>query len=131
QGSLMLLDCGGQIGFGSRAGDEVYEETFVEDRIGVGEAAVAPYLWRRGIKRLDWIAASHGHPDHAGGFAEIARGFEIAAALEGVSGRSESTRDLFGEAVAACKAPLRKTKRGDSIVIDGVSVEALAPFAGP
>ncbi len=136
QGSLMLLDGGGQAGFnrtgfGSRVDYEGSDEIFVEDRIGVGEAAVAPYLWSRGIKRLDWIAASHGHPDHVEGFAEIARGFEIVAALKGVSGHSESTRDLFGEAVKAAGAPLREAQRGDSIVIDGARVEVLAPFAGP
>src|SRR5215510_1831433 len=50
RGRLMLLDSGGRIGFDSRRGYEENEEVFVEDRIGVGEAAVAPYLWRRGIK---------------------------------------------------------------------------------
>ncbi|MGH9937802.1 MAG: ComEC/Rec2 family competence protein, partial [Blastocatellia bacterium] len=141
QGSLMLLDSGGRIGFDwtgfdrigsdSRGGYEEDEEVFVEDRIGVGEAAVAPYLWRRGIKRLDWIAASHGHPDHVEGFGEIARGFEIGAALKGVSGYGESSRDLFGEAVTASGARLRTAKRGDLIIIDGARVEVLAPFADP
>jgi competence protein ComEC len=129
QGSLMLLDSGGRIGFESREGYQEGEEVFVEDRIGIGEAAVMPYLWRRGIKRLDWIAASHGHPDHTGGFAEIAGGFEIKAALKGVSGHSESPRDLFTKAALASGASLRKAQRGDSFVINGAHIEVLAPFA--
>ncbi|MGH9766692.1 MAG: ComEC/Rec2 family competence protein [Blastocatellia bacterium] len=129
QGSLMLLDSGGRIGFDSREGYEESEEAFVEDHIGIGEAAVAPYLWRRGIKRLDWIAASHGHPDHVEGFGEIARGFEIAAALKGVSGYGDAPRDLFDKAVTVSGAPLRKVKRGDSIIVDGARVEVLWPFA--
>jgi len=131
QGTLMLLDSGGRIGFDSRRGYEEHEEVFVEDRIGVGEAAVAPYLWSRGIKRLDWIAASHGHPDHVEGFSDIARGFEIGAVLKGVSGHREGARDLTGEATRASGAPLRIVKRGDLFHIDGVSVEVLAPFADP
>jgi competence protein ComEC len=131
QGTLMLLDSGGRIGFDSRGGYEVNEEVFVEDRISVGEAAVAPYLWSRGIKRLDWIAASHGHPDHVEGFGDIARGFEVGAVLKGISGHREGTRDLIGEATRASGAPLRMVKRGDLIHIDGVRVEVLAPFFDP
>src|SRR5262245_26894467 len=131
QGSLMLLDSGGRIGFDSRGGYEANEEAFVEDRISVGEAAVAPYLWSRGIKRLDWIAASHGHPDHVEAFGDIARGFEIGAVLKGMSGHREGTRDLIGEATRASGAPLRIVKRGDLIHIDGVRVDVLAPFSDP
>ncbi len=128
QGSLMLLDSGGRIGFDSREGDEDDEDVFVEDRIGVGEAAVAPYLWRRGIKRLDWIAASHGDADHAEGFGEIVRGFGIGAALKGAPKRSDQPPDAFDRAALAANAPLRSLKRGDALDIDGARVEVLSPF---
>ncbi|MBO0724720.1 MAG: ComEC/Rec2 family competence protein [Blastocatellia bacterium] len=129
QGSLMLLDSGGRAGFGSREADEDAEDVFVEDRIGIGEAAVAPYLWRRGIKRLDWIAASHGDADHVEGFGEIVRGFEIGAALEGAPKRSDPPPGLFDRAARAASAPMRRLKRGEALDIDGARVEVLAPFA--
>src|SRR5215475_14222402 len=129
QGSLMLLDSGGRIGFDSRAGYEENEEIFVEDRIGVGEAAVAPYLWRRGIKRLDWIAASHGDADHVEGFGEIVRDFEIGEAFKGISNRGSSSQSPFDIAARTVNAPLRSLKRGDVIDVDGARVEVLAPFA--
>ncbi len=128
QGSLMLLDSGGRLGFDSRAGYETNEDVFVEDSIGVGEAAVAPYLWSRGIKRMDWIAASHGHPDHVEGFNDIARGFEIGEVLKGMSEHREGSRDYIGEAARRSGAPLRSVKRGDLINVDGVRIEVLAPF---
>ena len=129
QGSLMLLDSGGQIGVGSREGDEEDEDVFVEDRIGIGEAAVAPYLWRRGIRWLDWIAASHGDADHVEGFGEIVRGFEIGAAIEGALKRSGQSPGAFDKAARAANAPLRSLKRGEAIDIDGARVDVLAPFA--
>ena len=129
QGALMLLDSGGRIGFDSREGYEEGEEVFAEDRIGVGEAAVAPYLWRRGIKRLDWIAASHGDADHVEGFGEIVRGFEIGAALKGASKQGDSAPAAFDRAARATNAPLRSLKRGDVIDVDGARAEVLSPFA--
>jgi competence protein ComEC len=128
QGSLMLLDSGGRIGFDSREDDEEYEDVFVEDSVSVAEAAVAPYLWRRGIRRLDWIAASHGDADHVGGFGEIVRGFEIGAALKGAPKRSY-TSDAFDRAARAARAPMRSLKRGDALDIDGARVDVLSPYA--
>jgi competence protein ComEC len=129
RGSLMLLDSGGGIGFELRNDDEENGDVFVEDRTGVGEAAVAPYLWRRGIKRLDWIAASHGDADHVEGFGEIARAFEIGAALKGVSKRGHQSQGLFERAAIAANAPMRSLKRGAALDVDGARVEVISPFA--
>ncbi len=51
RGSLMMLDSGGRMDFTRRDDYDEKEEVFVEDRIGLAEASVMPYLWRRGIKR--------------------------------------------------------------------------------
>lgn len=126
-GSTMLLDSGGRIAFDSVEQGEDSEDFFVEDRLGIAEAAVMPYLWRRGIKRLDWIAASHGDADHAEGFAEIVRSFEIGQAVKAVASRSEQL-DLFDQAVRQAGLPLWCVKRGDRFEIDGVLIEALSPL---
>ncbi len=131
QSSLMLLDSGGRIAFDSREGYEEGEDVFVEDRLGVAEAAVMPYLWWRGVKRLDWIAASHGDADHVEGFDEIVRGFEIGAAMKGASTRRRAPPSIFDQAVVAAGARLRNVKRGDVFEIDGARVEVLSPFAHP
>ncbi len=64
RGAMMLVDSGGRIATGNQARDG----DFVEDRIGTGEAAVAPYLWFHGIKRIDIIAATHWACGPYGGF---------------------------------------------------------------
>jgi competence protein ComEC len=120
----MLLDSGGRSSFDSLEGDE---GGFVEDRIGIGEAAVAPYLWRRGIKRLDWIAASHGDADHVEGFGEIVRGFEIGAALKGAPKQRDRPPSAFDRAALSARAPTLTLKRGDALDIDGARVDVLSP----
>jgi competence protein ComEC len=131
QGSLMLLDGGGRIAFDSREDYEEREEVFVEDRVGVAEAAVMPYLWRRGIKRLDWIAASHGHPDHVEGFVEIVRSFEIGQAVRPAAPLNSLSPDLFDQALRPSGLPAWCLKRGDVFVIDDVRVEVLSPPIQP
>ncbi|MFZ5586283.1 MAG: ComEC/Rec2 family competence protein [Thermodesulfobacteriota bacterium] len=46
--------------------------------LDTGQAVVAPFLWRVRLNRVDWLAASHPHPDHAGGLPFLARWFAPA-----------------------------------------------------
>jgi competence protein ComEC len=128
RGLLTLLDSGGRAAFDPREGDEEEEYVFVEDRVGVGETAVVPYSWRRGIKRLDWIAASHGDADHVEGFGEIVRGLEVGAVLKGAPKRS-GPPTAFDRAALAANTPPRGLRRGDELDIDGARVDVLSPFA--
>jgi competence protein ComEC len=115
KGSLMLLDAGGRPDFGSRNGADDSEDLFVEDRIGIAEASVMPYLWQLGIKRLDWVVASHGDADHVEGFNEIIRYFQIGVAL-GETKRFERAGLLR-----------RVARRGDSFEVDGAHLAILSP----
>jgi competence protein ComEC len=126
QGSLMLLDSGGRIDFDSREDYEEGDEAFVEDSVGVAEAAVMPYLWRRGIKRLDWVAASHGHPDHVEGFEQIVRDFEVGQAVKA----STPWPDQFDQTLLSSGLSARRLKRGDDFAIDGARIEVLWPPIG-
>jgi competence protein ComEC len=51
--------------------------------IDPGRAAVAPYLWDRGIRHIDLLVLSHPHPDHAGGLAYILGNFKVGQVWEG------------------------------------------------
>jgi len=74
-GDTLLVDCG----------------PAREGGFDAGRRIVAPYLWGRGITRLDAVAITHPQADHMGGLASIVELFrpqEIWSAepLEGVSG---------------------------------------------
>ncbi|MDX2031213.1 MAG: ComEC/Rec2 family competence protein [Blastocatellia bacterium] len=131
RGGTMLLDSGGRPAYRGGFDAEPEDELLVEDRLGIGEAAVMPFLWHCGIGRLDWIVASHGDADHVEGFGEIARAFEIGRALRGPSSRLSGAfgPDLFDRAVRLANAPLQRAARGDRIEIDGVTIETLSPDA--
>ncbi len=60
-GSTLLVDAGG----------------FVGDDGLVGRLAVVPALHALGVKRIDRMVISHGHPDHENGLLAVARNFDV------------------------------------------------------
>lgn len=64
-GRRMLVDGGGLLQFGKTR----------KSNLDIGEDVVSPYLWNRGIKRLDVVVATHPHEDHIGGLPAILENF--------------------------------------------------------
>jgi competence protein ComEC len=50
--------------------------THVES-LDMGRAVIAPFLWDRGIRKIDQLVITHPQLDHAGGAAYVVRHFEI------------------------------------------------------
>ncbi|MCC2641230.1 MAG: putative Competence protein ComEC/Rec2 related protein [Nitrospira sp.] len=59
-GTVMLID-----------GGATYE------RFDMGRSVVAPFLWNRGIRRIDHVIGTHPQLDHVGGLAWILAHFEV------------------------------------------------------
>ena len=73
-GEKMLVDGGG-------IPDESYD---------IGRRVVAPFLWHEGIRRLDYVALSHDHPDHGLGLRFILRNFDVGCFwTSGITGEDE------------------------------------------
>ena len=60
KGKTMLIDAGGLFG-----------------QFDVGERLLAPYLWQKGIRKLDVLVISHGDYDHVQGFEFILKYFKV------------------------------------------------------
>jgi len=65
-GAKMLIDGGGLLSYGKRTR---------RPGLDTGEDVVSPYLWSRGIRRLDIVVATHDHEDHTGGLPSILENF--------------------------------------------------------
>jgi competence protein ComEC len=62
-GKTLLIDGGGA--FSGIPGSEA------RNGADPGEEAVSPYLWSRGLQKLDVVALTHAHQDHLGGLIAI------------------------------------------------------------
>jgi competence protein ComEC len=91
-GRTMLVDGGGLPGSayirGNRPGIEV------------GEDVVSPYLWTRGLQRIDVVALTHAHEDHLGGLPAVLRNFRVGQLWVGRDVESANYRGLLAQAMA-------------------------------
>ena len=67
EGRSMVIDGGGVLQFWARATRR--------SNLDTGEDVVSPYLWSRGIRRIDILVATHAHQDHSGGLAALLENF--------------------------------------------------------
>jgi competence protein ComEC len=48
-----------------------------DDRFDIGRNVLAPFLWNRGVGKLDLVILSHPHPDHMNGLKFILKKFDV------------------------------------------------------
>lgn len=91
-----------------------------------GEEAVSPYLWSRGVKKLDVVALTHAHQDHLGGLSAIFENFQVGELWIGREVQSTALAAL--EQLARARGTIvRKEGHGDSFDWDGIQCELLWP----
>ena len=93
----------------------------------VGDRVVAPVIRDAAFRRLDYVALTHGDPDHIGGAPSIVREFRPREVWEGIPvPRVEALTRLRMEAQAS-GARWANVYAGNRIAIDGVDVLAYHP----
>jgi competence protein ComEC len=122
-GRTLLIDGGGLAGSehvgGYRSGSDV------------GEEVVSPYLWSRGLQRLDVVALSHAHHDHLDGLHSVLENFSVGELWIGRDEETPAFRALLEEAEKRGVAIVHKTA-GSTFDWDGVRGEFLWPLdVGP
>jgi competence protein ComEC len=92
-----------------------------------GAQVIAPFLWRRGISRIDLVVLSHPHPDHANGLPFLVENFEVG---EIWTNGQESRLPALVRLEALARSGKTRFGPPRSLALDGVSLRPLAPLDG-
>jgi competence protein ComEC len=122
-GRTMLIDGGGLAGSawigGQRSGPDI------------GEEVVSPYLWSRGLKRLDVVALTHAHHDHLDGLYSVLDNFRVGQLWVGRDEETQAFKRLLAEARSHGVTIVHQTEGGE-FDWHGVRGEVLwPPDSGP
>lgn len=117
-GRTMLIDGGGAAG-AERVGG-------YQSGIDVGEQVVSPYLWTRGVKKLDVVLLSHAHHDHIDGLRAVLNNFRVGQLWVGRDENAPAYRALLAQA-AARHVKIVHREQGEAFNWDGVEGQILWP----
>jgi competence protein ComEC len=114
KGKKMLIDGGG----------------LYEDRFDIGKNVIAPFLWKKKIRRIDTLVLTHPDPDHLKGLNFIASQFSIGQFWDnGYQTQSEPYLQLK-KILSGKRIKIRSLNEETSPqIIDGVEVSVLNPPA--
>ncbi|HSB75873.1 MAG TPA: ComEC/Rec2 family competence protein, partial [Terriglobales bacterium] len=113
EGKTLLVDAGGPLG-GWRS------------EFDYGEDVISPYLWWRGMSRLDAVALTHAHSDHLGGLPSVLANFRPAAVWLGPNPRTRELERLL-RSVREQKASVLELRGQDEFQFGGIEARVLSP----
>jgi competence protein ComEC len=112
KGKRMLIDGGGLYG----------------DRFDIGKNVIAPFLWKKKIRRIDYLVLTHPDPDHLKGLNFIASHFSIGQFWE--SGLRSDSEFYSGLEETLLKKKVERVSLNEKTppqIIHGVQISFLNP----
>jgi len=93
----------------------------------IGDRVVVPYLKHYGVLSIDYLFLTHGHQDHAGGAAAIARELPVKNSMLSRENYTQAVRNLVQVAHTTRFIPVYEAQRID---IDGVAIQVIHGASG-
>lgn len=93
----------------------------------VGDRVIGPALRARGLLDLDYLAVTHGDPDHIGGARSLVRDFAPGEIWWGVPVANHEPTALVRAEADRTRATWRTLQRGDRLEVGGVEVRVRHP----
>ena len=106
-GRAVLIDTGGLLG---------------ATEFDIGERVVVPYLKHYGVLAIDYLFLTHGHRDHAGGAAAIAKALPVRNSIVAREKYTQAVSKLVRTNQNNCIIPVYE---GQEIRLDGVWIKVI------
>jgi len=101
---------------------------------GVTRRQIAPFLWHRGIRRIDELFLSHADLDHFNGLRDLLDRFpvgQITCTPTFADKNNQAVRHIL-DVIEKHRVPVRIVQRGDQLMAGSVTMDVLHPPAeGP
>jgi competence protein ComEC len=118
-GRVMMVDGGGVLQFG------IAGRAPRKPNLDTGEDVVSPYLWNRGIRRIDVLVVTHAHEDHSGGAAALIENFRPREVWVGANPPAHVL-----EMAARFHIPVIEKRTGEPLAFGGAVLQILSPPTG-
>jgi competence protein ComEC len=96
-------------------------------RFDIGARILAPALWASGVGRIDYLAITHGDPDHMGGAASLVRDFKPREIWQGVSVPNHLPTRALKETAFREHAAWRTLVAGESLQSGRATIDVWHP----